>query len=418
MLILILVHSKERANLNGIKMLEKFILPLLSLFALVFSHHLYAEKKLSVSGEAGFEFRTFSDDPLNPIQHGNNSSFFIKTELFYRFNKRWTLTFTPFARVDQGDDNRTHADIRELLFHKTAAKWEVKFGVGKVFWGVTESQHLVDIINQTDAIEASDREEKLGQTFTQLILKRKSGIWEFFLLPGFRERTFPSINGRPRSTPIVDRSLTQYEASNGQSHIDYAFRWSKNIGIWDIGLSYFDGTSRDPRFIPQLNNGNLVLAPFYDQIQQTGLDIQATKGNWLWKLESIYRQGQDKAYTAVTAGFEYTVTGFMKTRADLGVLLEYLYDERQDPLKTPFEDDTFLGFRMTFNDAKSSALLLGFIFDNNSSERSSFIEYTRRLGQSWKLSVEGRFLSNPTTGGVLYSLRQDNFLQVQVSYFF
>ena len=38
-----------------------------------------------------------------------------------------------------------------------------RVGVGKVFWGVTESQHLVDIINQTDLVENIDTEDKLGQ---------------------------------------------------------------------------------------------------------------------------------------------------------------------------------------------------------------------------------------------------------------
>ncbi len=398
--------------------LQRIIVLLFILSGLIVSTNSYAKKKYEISGEAGFEYRSFTDAPLTAGQHGNNSSFFIKTELFYRFNKSWALTFTPFTRIDQGDNSRTHSDIRELLFHKTTSKWEVKLGIGKVFWGVTESQHLVDIINQTDAIESSDREEKLGQPLVQFIFKRKSGLWEVFLLPGFRERTFASFKGRPRFSPIVDTSLAQYEANSAKSHVDYALRWSINRGMWDIGVSYFNGTSRDPRLIPRLSNGAQILIPYYDQIQQTGIDIQATQGNWLWKLEAIYRQGQLQPYSAVTTGFEYTLNGFLKTRADLGIIMEYLYDDRQNSRITPFEDDTFLGFRVTFNDPNSSALLIGFIFDNSSNEQSSFIEFTRRLGQSWKLSIEGRFLSNTKSNGVLSSLRNDNFLQFQLSRFF
>lgn len=395
--------------------LQKYFFWLLLLIGLSASLNSHAKSKLEISGEAGFEYRVFLDDPLNANQHGNNSSLYIKSEFFYRLNNTSTITFTPFARIDEHDDNRTHSDIRELLFHKTSSKWEFKLGIGKVFWGVTESQHLVDIINQTDAIESGDGEEKFGQPMAQFILKRKSGTWEFFLLPGFRERSFASIDGRPGNTPFVDTSLTQYESSRKKKHVDYAFRWSTNKGIWDLGLSYFKGTSRDPLLFPGTNDGNPVLIPLYNQIQQTGIDIQATKGSWLWKLETIYRRGQDKPYTALTAGFEYTLSGFMKSRADLGILMEYLYDDRQDSQKNPFEDDTLLGFRITFNDPHSSTLLAGYIFDNDSSESSSFIEYSRRIGQSWKLSLEGRFLSNTALDGAFYSKRFDNQFQLELS---
>ena len=49
---------------------------------------------------------------------------------------------------DRKDSQRTHADLRkpnDLVFGEIGdGEWELRLGVDRVFWGVTESQHLVD----------------------------------------------------------------------------------------------------------------------------------------------------------------------------------------------------------------------------------------------------------------------------------
>ncbi len=74
---------------------------------------------------------------------------------------------------------------------------ETRVGVRRVFWGVTEFQHLVDIINQSDSVEDIDNEDKLGQPMINLSLVKDWGIVDFFVLPYFRERTFAGAEGRP-----------------------------------------------------------------------------------------------------------------------------------------------------------------------------------------------------------------------------
>ena len=85
-----------------------------------------------------------------------------------------SLTFAPFFRYDNTDSRRTHADLREaylLLFGEIGeGEWELRVGVDQVFWGVTESQHLVDIVNQVDFVEHPAGEAKLGQPMVQLHL--------------------------------------------------------------------------------------------------------------------------------------------------------------------------------------------------------------------------------------------------------
>ena len=53
-----------------------------------------------------------------------------------------------------------------------------------MFWGVTESQHLVDVVNQTDLVENPDGEEKLGQLMVNLTVARSWGTLNLFVAPG------------------------------------------------------------------------------------------------------------------------------------------------------------------------------------------------------------------------------------------
>ena len=43
--------------------------------------------------------------------------------------------FTPFARFDKADSERTHADIRESKVDYISGSWSATFGVDTVFWG-------------------------------------------------------------------------------------------------------------------------------------------------------------------------------------------------------------------------------------------------------------------------------------------
>lgn len=153
-------------------------------------------------------------------------------------------------------------------------------------------------------------------------------------------------------------------------------------------------------------------------MHQTGLDLQFTGDNVLWKLEVIRRETHSDTFTALTGGFEYTFYGVFDSSLDVGVLAEYLFDDRDDPLMTPFEDDLLLGSRITWNDVQSTELLIGMIQDLSSSEHSWNIEASRRIGQRWKASVEGRFFNQAQPESALYSLRNDDYIQLELARYF
>jgi hypothetical protein len=373
-----------------------------------------------LSGNVAVESRTFPQPGLYPDQQQLYFSVSLSPEYYLDWaGGRQSLLFSPFVRVDQYDNNRTHFDLRELFWQYSADNWELKAGVAKVFWGVTESVHLVDLINQTDLIENPDGEEKLGQPMVNVSVIRDWGTVDFFLLPYFRERTFPGRSGRLHFAPPIEIDEAEYESDAGRYRFDWAARWFHTIGDFDIGLSHFSGINREPRILGRINSaGDTTLIPYYDVIDQTSLDLQATRGAWLWKLEAILRSGQSQRFVASAIGFEYTFVGAFGTNYEVGLLAEYLFDERGNAAITPFEDDIFIGVRMALNDVQSTNLLAGAIIDRESGGSAVFVEADRRIGDVWKLNLELRSFVGVAKKDPLYSLHKDDLIQIELLRYF
>lgn len=374
-------------------------------------------------GQIATEFRHYFKEG-DQGQGQELASVMIEPEFYHSWDdKNLSLVFKPFYRWDSMDSERTHGDIRELMLNYVGDEWEVKAGIGKVFWGVAESQHLVDIINQTDFIENIDGEDKLGQPMVALSTERDWGLLTLFALPGFRERTFAGEDGRLRFPYVIDTDNPIYTDPDGKSRLDGAIRWSHWLGDWDIGIAHFSGTSRDPQFV--FDNSNPLepkLRPVYVTIDQTSVDLQATKGAWLWKLEAMTRSGFEQSrYNAAVGGFEYTFYGVTDSGADLGVIMEYQYDSR-DVLPGGFrqEDIWVGGFRLAMNDIPSTEVLLGYSYAEN--QQFINLEASRRLGDSWKLVIESRWFegvdeSRPMDS-IFYPLRNDDYLSISFEKYF
>lgn len=392
------------------------------LFAAIVNVQSIAQERWEVSGKAGFDVRYFLQDALYQQQHRTQLSAYLAPELYKAWNNgNDSLLFSPFYRLDQHDRERSHFDIRELLWLHVGDDWELRTGIGKVFWGQTESLHLVDVINQTDLVEAPDGEDKLGQPMVNLQLVRDWGTTSFLVLPYFRERTFPGLEGRLRSGWRIDTDNPLYESDDQEKHIDWAVRWQHSIGDWELGLSYFDGTARDPLFLPQMDQQHkeMTLRPFYQQMQQTGLDVLAIVDAWILKLEAIYRHTAQDSYFAAVGGFEYTQIGVFNSSYDIGWLMEYQYDDRGKQAMSQAQNDLMLGSRIVFNNVQGSEVLLGLVQDlDYSSSRSGFIEASSRINDNWKWNFNAWFFSSDNTRDMTYMVRRDDFVEFSVEYYF
>ena len=373
-----------------------------------------------VAGYATGEVRLFPNDALYSGQDDQSSSFAIQPEYYHEFESGSSFAFTPFFRLDSGDQERTHLDIRELTYLWLKEDFELRVGVRKVFWGVTEFIHLIDIVNQTDLVESVDTEDKLGQPMVNFSVSRDWGTVDIFWLPFFRERTFVGTGGRLRGASVVDETRTQYESAAEEWHSDWALRYSHTFGDIDMGLSQFVGTNRDPTLLDGTDsNGDDIKIPKYEQIKQTSLDVSYVVGEWLWKLESLYRTGQgNEDYFAWAGGFEYTSVGVFESSMDLGLVGEWLYDDREDDADTAFENDIAGGLRLTVNDAASSEALLGWVQDVDTSARLLFLEASRRFGNNWLLNIEMRLSLDQPASDFLFEQRKDDLFQTELFYYF
>ncbi len=397
----------------------KKLLPIALLLSIFATWDLPAQA-FEINGYVALEGRLFMQDSLYIGQEDNNASIAMAPEFYHESPSGSSLTFVPFYRADSADSERTHFDIRELnalLVHDT---FELRLGIGKVFWGVTEFVHLIDIINQTDLVEHIDGEEKLGQPMAHLSVPADWGVLDFFVLPYFRERTFPGRDGRLRTPLAVDTDNAVYEHSSEENHVDFAFRYSQIFNFGDIGLYYFKGTSREPLLIPSVkSNGRTVLLPYYQLIDQVGMDLQLVTGNWLWKLEALYQDNDTKNYFASTGGFEYTFVGIGDTMIDLGLIAEFAYDDRDDEATTPFDEDIFGGLRLGLNDPAGSELLMGLSYDLDNKGNIFQLEASRRITDTIKIFLESWVFFNTEPGDYyLYSIRDDDFIRLQLFYYF
>ena len=395
----------------------KLLPHLTSIILLIVSHQIEA---YDFSGNVSFESKLFNHKPIQTTQTYHDVSISINPEFYTSWeNDNTSLTIEPFFRWDHADKERTHFDFREFIFYKNMSSWELKAGLGKVFWGVTESQHLVDIINQTDAIEGIEGEEKLGQPMISLSMEKNWGAIDLFVLPYFRKRTFTGINGRLRPQIKINNDNEIYESNDEEKHVDYAIRYSHTIDDWDFGISHFYGTNREPEFIAGLDtNGAPILTPIYYLLRQSGVDIQLVKDDWLWKLEAVHKKSNQRSYNALTFGFEYTYVGILDSNLDIGLIAEYLRDSRDNLATTPFQRDLMIGARLNFNDTQSSEILIGTIVDIDNQERILSLEASTRLSDNWKINIDGRIFSNSKATSLLYNFRNDDYVQIELQYYY
>lgn len=395
-------------------------------------------------------------------------------EVFHGWNDESQRVVGEFFARHDPDPARENWDVRELYWQTTGDDFVFHAGARRVFWGVTESRHLVDVVNQSDLAENISGEIKLGQPMMDLAVVRDIGTFEFFALPYQRARTFPGPDGHPRLPFPVDAADAQYEISNGQRHLDFAGRYTRSFGALDLGVSAFDGTARDPRLQPCLKRGasgtyvqgspdgptcdiadglvlpqgnattpflqqlgvaptndavaadveqevreNLVLVPFYDRLRQVSIDAQFVTGSLALKLEALARrQGSDRSNAAVT-GFEYTLGAIFDSPVDLGLLGEWLWDERSDALYALADDEIFFGSRLALNDEAGTQVLAGIIASRTHfANRLYGVEASRRLGDDWKLSLETRMFEDLPDDPEVKFLEDQDFVTLTLERFF
>ena len=321
-------------------------------------------------------------------------------------------------------------------------EWELRVGIDQVFWGTAESNHLVNIVNQTDLVEHPNGEEKLGQPMVHGTLSGDWGTVNLLVLPYHRPRTFPGTSGRLRpGLPVrTDGNSIKYEHRRGKRHVDFAARYSNSVGALDFGISAFKGTSREPLLVALCSDGTPVridgtcvvpdvfpdhFVQHYNLIEQVGLDLQLTLDAFLGKAEVISRKGFAKAgsgkstHNAFVIGGEYAIYGVFGSDADLTLLAEWSQDERRATATTALQNDVFLAARYALNDVEDTSMTAAIVEDLDYDTRTLNLEFSRRLSDTVSVNLEAfKFLRRDMRDRPTWQVRNDDYLAVNLKYGF
>ena len=160
------------------------------------------------------------------------------------------------------------------------------------------------------------------------------------------------------------------------------------------------------------------LSTFYPKIQQLAVDLQITLGSTLFKLEGLFRESEIEDYGAFGLGFEHTIYGLFNTKKDLGLLIEYHWNQRNEDLDSQFSNDIFFGTRLISNAEDDGQILFGLLQNLNDGSTTAFMEGSRRLPRNWKVFFEGRLFSLIDNNNSLADLNDDTYLQLAITKFF
>jgi hypothetical protein len=372
--------------------------------------------------KSGVESRLYHDPPLDPNEPIADYSGFVQPKLaHYSNNDRKVIAAELFYRYDAIDRKRTHFDIRELSVSNSLESFEYRVGISKVFWGVAESVNLVDIVNQTDLVEDPDGKEKLGQPMLNVGYVSDYGSLSVYALPIFRERTFPSTDSRLGNFDGIDFGNATIQAEDEGRAVDFAGRYSVNYKILDLGLSYFNGTDREPRFVPQFGTDGQITgySVVYPLLQQFGADTQLSFDNLALKAEGVFRQYGDQEFWAAVGGGEYLVTNVLNWGWDVTLFLEFLYDAREAPQPALFQNDTFMGLQFQFYDTNNTKFVLGGIIDNDDpTTYLGKVELSRRIGEKFEAVLESQFYGAELPEDPLFALGNDSFTKLGLNLYF
>lgn len=414
----------------------------------------------SWDGEFGLQYRQFyryaDVPPSAPAQDMDTSS----ASLLAHYNSQWndgknSFVLSPFMRYDSMDPARSHIDLREMMWTWDRDKWTWRAGVGKVFWGVSEANHLVDVVNQTDMVEDIKGEDKLGQPMLRATHRGNWGTVDMFVMTGFRERTLPSSYGRPGSGLALQDYAVTYQSADKNMQPEVAMRWSKSLGALDIGVSGFIGNNRVPQLLttggipllglatspaPFVVNLDTIQARFaaltpaqqaavtsalqsnssiyYSRLAQFGIDASYLVGDWTFKFEGVNRDIGNDTYMAGMIGAERTYSGIFHKPWDITYYIEYNNDSRGQNSQAVLQNDLFLGARLALNDEASTEFKLGGFFDLASADRSMRLEINRRLSDKWKARFIGQSFYVRDTQDVLYMYHDDSYAQIDLIRYF
>ncbi|MGB1512755.1 MAG: hypothetical protein ACPG9A_11780, partial [Paracoccaceae bacterium] len=241
------------------------------------------EVNLTISPQVSY----FPSHAEGTIEYGKSVE--LKLDAYHDFDA-YRAELEVIARADADDKGRRLVEARQAYLRRSFSNFDLYIGQRQTFWGKAESRNVVDVINQSDAAANQGSEAKLGAPSLSLDGYFDFGDLQLWYISKFRERTF---NDNKAVTTIL------YERSEGKEADDIAARFSTFSGDWDLAVSAFKGTAREPHIDSSALNATYMLQ------ETVGFEAQFTGDPTLLKWESLHGTQSGTGFDAAVAGLEY-----------------------------------------------------------------------------------------------------------------
>lgn len=295
--------------------------------------------------------------------------------------------FRVFGTYNPEDSAGSYIDPTIAKLTYSAGDWELVAGYDIVYWGVVESQKIVNVVNQRDQLRDLEGSMPLGQLMVGAVYNGPSASVEAYVLPRFTPLNFGSDRRRLGYTLPVDDDRPIYESAEGRSNVDFALRVSGSAGDLEYGVFAFDGTLRQPEFV--FDAATSTLRPFYRQGTQYGLELQYTLGATLLKFEGRHTElDNGPSYQNLVYGAEYVIGSPFGTRNELVLYLEHNWDSRGVASPNVFQNDLFVGARLNISNGLGTSIRVGGYYDLDYGSLFASARVETRLNDSVSLLAQ------------------------------
>lgn len=418
--------------------MKMYLLSLLTLNSLAFD--------FNYQGEVNFEKRNFRDDKIDNTEDENHSitiipQFEIEKDLY---SGKSVLRY----RDDFSDSSRDLFIIQDLWAGMDEENYILRAGYQIFDWSTLDVFNPRDVLNSKELdgnIQSLDKRGELGISVEYLF---ESSSLQFVYLPKFEDPIIPSATNRLGTGliiqgPFIQESSTE-ETLNPWTH-QVAIKYDYNFENSDLSISFLDHVDRDNPLVRFVGIGEFV--PIYFRKRQYGIGVQKDWQEILFKFQGVANEYYDKKLVntffgseeledhRITAfGVEYGYELFGKHEIILYLEWQKLWgpNEEERAKINSFQNDYYLGLRYDLNDIQSTSIFLSYMSDFERSEQHLVnFNISRRLTDSWKVQLSGRYIDAPPRDKFLFAglfeidhpkgienYHRDNQIFSNISYFY
>ncbi len=353
--------------------------------------------------------------------------------------------FRVIGNASQTEQLNSYLNINEMLYKYKLGQFDIKVGYQIFNWSDLESFHPADIVNARFIDSDIEVIKKKGALAATLNFYSDYGVFKLYVLPRVESNFLPSSNSRvlggtrPGKSKIVkkdeitnDRTLFQYGGGYELSADDFEIKLNAlyHVNTSQVIFGYEQYSVVGTNVVP---SGDLASYNF------TALDLTASGTLFLdvhtFKFEFLHHSPDDQETQLLTTnglsskedesilalGYEYTYTH--ATGKESMLFIEYQKalagDENLNERRSIFQNDVFLGYRLSFNDVLGSELFAGLFYDLSRSEYLYLANFQKRINDYWKYKIgyRGYHIGESDDLGLKILENDDEFYLTLTRYF-